>query len=587
MTTASPFDAALRDVIERLSVATSGLAGDLDQSAVADQAVALGLELTRSSEAVLGLGGSSAEELLYSRSAETARALTHDSVDELLAAAGHRRVVAHARAGGTSAGRRGAAISAELKVGEQLTGVLVVGRAHDYDENEKRLLAIFAAYVSRALESAALRQRQHSLETALAEVRPMPGQQDPQLSVLDAEIGIVERVERANDLGVEVLVAVSAHATSGESLTTFFHELSKTIAGLVDAEKVLFWRLKDQTTLVPDGGYGLTRSFEARLAPTRCEPAGDDIASRVVFQDLVFRAARQDGPSESGDLLETLGVASAISVPWRAGNARLGMLAAYNSWRRGGFLREDAWVLQKAGLAAGLVTQLWHAQEDLRKSVDRLTKVDAARQLLLKNMTTVVEKERQRFVAELHDDALQKLTAAEMHAARLEPGGLVDSEAHEALTRLLADTETALRRLVFEVHPPSLESPDGLTRSINDRLAMLNASGIRSELEFALPETMSHEMKALIFRQVAEAIGNVERHSKASEVKISLSVLDGGVMGTISDNGVGFAVAEKSNLPGHLGLQALKERSLMSGGRYKIESQPGVGSRIEFWIPLD
>jgi len=70
-------------------------------------------------------------------------------------------------------------------------------------------------------------------------------------------------------------------------------------------------------------------------------------------------------------------------------------------------------------------------------------------------------------------------------------------------------------------------------------------------------------------------------------VKVSLSIVDGGVLGTVRDDGQGFEVAERSNLPGHLGLLALRERSLMAGGRYKIESAPGAGTQVEFWMPLD
>ena len=65
-----------------------------------------------------------------------------------------------------------------------------------------------------------------------------------------------------------------------------------------------------------------------------------------------------------------------------------------------------------------------------------------------------------------------------------------------------------------------------------------------------------------------------------------MTVADEGVHGVVEDNGQGFVVAERGNLPGHLGLLALRERALMAGGWYKIESQPGLGSHIEFWIPL-
>src|SRR5207302_4054513 len=197
----------------------------------------------------------------------------------------------------------------------------------------------------------------------------------------------------------------------------------------------------------------------------RCEPDGDDLASRVVYQDFIFRANAGE-PPEFGYVLETLGVSNAISVAWRAGDERLGLIAAYDSRRPTGFSREDTWVLQKAALAAGLVTELKRAQDDLSKSVERLTKVDSARQMLLKNMTTVVEKERKRFVAELHDDALQKLTAAELQVARLVAGETIDPPALEHLRSLLEQTEGSLRRLVFDVRPTALENPDGLAQSI-------------------------------------------------------------------------------------------------------------------------
>jgi len=226
-------------------------------------------------------------------------------------------------------------------------------------------------------------------------------------------------------------------------------------------------------------------------------------------------------------------------------------------------------------------------QEELRKSVDRLTTVDSARQLLLKNMTTAIEKERRRFISDLHDDTLQKLTAVELYLARISPGDKVEVETLEKLSSLLDETESSLRRLLFDVRPPALEGPDGLAQSIRDRVAMLKGSGIQPQLDLDLPLDMSVEVKALLFRQVAEAVGNAERHSQATELKLVLRAEGGGVRGVVEDNGRGFSVVERSNLPGHLGLLALRERALMAGGWYRIDSQPGSGTHVEFWIPLN
>jgi signal transduction histidine kinase len=100
-----------------------------------------------------------------------------------------------------------------------------------------------------------------------------------------------------------------------------------------------------------------------------------------------------------------------------------------------------------------------------------------------------------------------------------------------------------------------------------------------------LPDDLPFELKGMVFRQVAEALANVERHSSATEVRISIKVEDGAVHGVVIDNGRGFVVAERSHLPGHLGLLALNERSLLSGGWTKVESEPGLGTTVEFWMP--
>ncbi len=42
---------------------------------------------------------------------------------------------------------------------------------------------------------------------------------------------------------------------------------------------------------------------------------------------------------------------------------------------------------------------------------------------------------------------------------------------------------------------------------------------------------------------------------------------------------------QRNNIPGHMGLLAFKERALIAGVWFKIESQPGMGMQIEFSMP--
>jgi signal transduction histidine kinase len=457
-----------------------------------------------------------------------------------------------------------------------------------YTATQERTFAIFTHQVAASLALAQLYERRQEMIDTLINLRADLDRSEKQRLVNQERARSAERVERAHEAAVDALLAVSRHARTGHGLTDFYRRLTRSIAELVAADKVLFWKVDERELLTPiPGAHGIKKEFLERLQPTPCAPDRDDLASRVVYHDLMFRAARQDESRDYQYVLDTLDVKDAITVPWRAGDERLGLVAAYDSRRPEGFSREDAWVLQKAGLAAGLVWQIKYTDNDLRKTTERLQRVDAARQLLLTNVSTAVEKARKRFAGDLHDDALQKLTAAELQLQRLhDPNG----DPQELLTEaqaLLAQTEEALRRLLFEVRPPALEMPGGFLETIRERVRMLRSlTGAEVELELDLPDELTYEYRSMLFRQLTEAIANVEKHASATRVRVALRLDDGGVRGMIQDDGRGFVVSERERLPGHLGLLALNERALLAGGWNKITSEPGLGTTVEFWLPF-
>jgi signal transduction histidine kinase len=106
------------------------------------------------------------------------------------------------------------------------------------------------------------------------------------------------------------------------------------------------------------------------------------------------------------------------------------------------------------------------------------------------------------------------------------------------------------------------------------------------ELEISLPQEPRYEIKSLVYRQIAEAVTNIEKHARASRVSLRMKMEDDGIYCVITDDGTGFIVSERNHLPGHLGLLALNERALLAGGWCKISSEPGAGTIVEFWVPL-
>ena len=561
-----------------------GWSGVDDDDGPLGRGLVTALAITRSPVGFVGLLDATAETQLITRTADLGSDLSSDEMKQLA-----RRVID----GDMPSVPNPTFIGAQLRAGDAVFGVLVVANAAAYTSTDREAVAFIAEDMAARIELIQVRRSRQALVDTLANIRAELELSEQRRRVSEERARSAERLERAHNVAIDALSAVSANLRAGESLDDFHKLLTASVAGLVGAQKVIFWQLRPDRKLVAiPGAHGVADDFVAGLRPVACDPDGTDLTSQVVYQDLILRTALGDREQTAGDrrLLDTLQVTNAISVPWLAGDERLGIVGAYDSGAPGGFTPEDAWVLQIVGLAAGLVWQLKHAEAQLSSTVERLQRVDSARQLLLRNLSSAVDRAQKQFATQLHDDALQKLTAAELgleRAAARPAGAETEPTAIDQTRSLLRDVEASLRKLLFDVRPPALESPKGLEETIRDRIELLQANtSIAVELDISLPEEPPYELKSLVYRQVSEAITNIEKHASASYVKVRMKKENEGVYCAITDNGVGFVVTERDHLPGHLGLLALNERALLAGGWCKINSEPGAGTIIEFWVPL-
>jgi signal transduction histidine kinase len=556
------------------------LGGDIrDVEDVVGRGVDALLAITHSPVGFVGLVDENGETLLISRTASVDGDITREAMNQLA-----RRVLE----GDQSAVATQRFIGAPLRAGDAVLGTLVVANGAAYTSADRQAVVFFAEQIAARIELSRVRKSRQSLVETLVNMRAELELSERRRLVSEERVRSAERLERAQAQAIQALSAISGNLRVGENLTDFYRLLTSSVAELVGARKVLFWSLTPEHKLVAiPGAYGIDDEFIARLFAAPADPEGTDLTSQVVYQDLIFRAALSDAGQSDGDrrVLDTLRVENAISVPWRAGDERLGVVAAYDSKLVGGFTREDAWVLQIVGLVAGLVWQLKHKEAELSTTLKRLQKVDSARQLLLRNLSTAVDRAQKRFANQLHDDALQKLTAAEFGLERAV--NAPESGALEETRGLLMQVEDALRKLLFDVRPPALESPGGLEETIRDRLELLRAhTGVALDVEIDIASDPRLEIKSLVYRQIAEAVTNIEKHAGATRVGLKVMSERDGIYGGITDNGQGFIVEERSHLPGHLGLLALNERALLAGGWCKISSEPGAGTIVEFWVPV-
>ena len=398
-----------------------------------------------------------------------------------------------------------------------------------------------------------------------------------------------QRLEKAQVAAYMVLRMVSTYAEREVELPVFFGELGETLAKLVKARRVAFWRLNPDGTLsVQPAPYGFASDSIAHELRIPLPGKGESVVEQVVVRDELDIV---NGTSPELDALWLAngldGIRSSIGVAWRAGDKRLGALVAYDSRR--GFSSDDAWVLRVAAMATGLMWQYREAEQKLDTTADRLEREATTRRHLLGNIASGGDEARRRFASALHDDALQLLTGAELQLARArtEIDPATQAEQLDRLETTLKQVEDSLRSLLSNVSTHAAELPLGLEEAIRDRLQALRSNaGIELDVDLRLPE-LPDATAAVIFKNVSEALTNVEKHAHATSVRVSARSADGGISVVVIDDGTGFVVAESTNVPGHLGLTTIRERALLAGGRCRIESEPGAGTRIEFWVPIN
>jgi signal transduction histidine kinase len=399
----------------------------------------------------------------------------------------------------------------------------------------------------------------------------------------------VQHLERSQEAALAALSAVSSYLDSDEDLPAFFGRLSATIAALSGARRAAFWRLGPRGTLsiqpTPHGFANDSPVFTLRL---QLGANGDGVVERVVFNDELDLL---NGTSPSLDATWRLAglkdVKNSIAAAWTAGERRIGAVAVYDSSQ--GFTTHDLWVLRLVGIAFGLVWQYKESEDELGHTAVRLEEAMAARRHLLNNIAAGGDEARRRFASALHDDSLQLLTGAELQLERIraDSNGTHQAVQLDQLRHTLRKVEDSLRRLLINVSPEPLQLPVDLSTAISERLeSMRIRSGIEALIETRIPHDVPQAINAIVVKNVAEALNNVEKHSHATRVTVVGEMLDGGLRVQVTDNGTGFVVAESVRVPGHIGLVALRERAQLAGGWCRVESEPGTGTRLEFWVPL-
>lgn len=208
----------------------------------------------------------------------------------------------------------------------------------------------------------------------------------------------------------------------------------------------------------------------------------------------------------------------------------------------------------------------------------------------LKCLLEMYERDRKLTAFEIHDGLTQSVTAALMQLegglAAARSGSLDDLPRNLATSvHLLRDSLQEARRLIGGLRPASLDEK-GLLAAL-DRLIEERQAAEQAAIEYVQDvrfERLTPPLETAIFRVVQEALTNALRYSGSQRVRLSLTQKDDRVLVEVQDWGAGF---DPANIPGkHFGLEGIRLRAELFGGRATVESSEGQGTRIAVEFPL-
>jgi len=227
-------------------------------------------------------------------------------------------------------------------------------------------------------------------------------------------------------------------------------------------------------------------------------------------------------------------------------------------------------------------------------SVARETETDRERNgALSRRLVELQENERAEIARELHDEVGQLLTGLKLMLSAEGQGppsgqGGPDSprSRREEMLQVVDELMGRTRSISMNLRPPMLD-PMGLRSALAWLFQRFTQrTGVRVSFnQSGIDARFPRAVETAAFRIVQEALTNAARHAGVEIVEVEVRADSGFLKLQVTDRGSGFdpgaAAARRS-----AGLTGMEERALLVGGRFRIESSPGAGTRLMAALPL-
>jgi len=224
----------------------------------------------------------------------------------------------------------------------------------------------------------------------------------------------------------------------------------------------------------------------------------------------------------------------------------------------------------------------------LNEMLDRLAIHRQRLRAITARALEAAEEERKRLAQELYSDTAQSLSELmiRLRLARGRPDGAAGDPGLDEVRDGLAAAIERLRRYASDLRPPALDML-GLVPAVEAYTRTLaESTGLEIQVRTEpIAGLLTPEAELALYRIIQEALSNAARHSGADRVEVRIGRNGGRVVATVEDRGRGFDLAEAERA-GAIGLLGMEERAAWVGGRVRVESEPGHGTRVEIEMPV-
>jgi len=240
-------------------------------------------------------------------------------------------------------------------------------------------------------------------------------------------------------------------------------------------------------------------------------------------------------------------------------------------------------------MSADLKTYIEELKSTAAENIAKERTIRENLRLYMQQVSQAQEDERKRIARELHDDTVQALVVISRQLDDLASGtsDISADDIREEVRKVTRD----IRQFSHQLRPSILDDL-GLIPALKWLATQLDKNyGITVKTKVTGEQRpLPAESELMLFRIVQEALTNVRKHSRATEVTVTIDFSGETVTVVIEDNGRGFNVpdsVEDLTKRGKLGLVGIQERAQLLGGTVTIESRRGKGTRLTIAIATE